>query len=262
MESVLKAIAEPSRRRILELVATEELTAGEIAGNFAVTRSAVSQHLTVLKGAGLISERRHGTQRLYRTRREGIAETKLFLESFWDDRLRRLRRAAEDTATADAITERLAVQREVAVAAPVETVWELLVDSEQITQWMGVSALFDLSPGGSYRIEVVPGHVAAGEFIAIDPPRRLAYTWGWESGDAAQVVPAGSTVVEIGLTDTDSRTLLSLTHRDLPGVASAGSHSRGWGHYLERLATLAVGDEPGTDPWATDPELLTAELRP
>ncbi len=261
MDSTLRAIAEPNRRRILELVAAEELTAGEIADHFDVTRPAISQHLTVLREAGLISERRHGTRRLYRTRREGFAETKLLLESFWDDRLRRLRSAAEGI-TSPSIIERLTVQREMTIAARAETVWELITHPDKITRWMGVSASFDLSPGGEYRIEVVPGHVAAGQFVASDPPHRLAYTWGWEGGEAATVVPAGSTLVEIDLIEVDSSTLLRLTHQDLPGIGSAGSHSRGWAHYLERLAKLASGHSPGTDPWATDPERLNAELRP
>src|SRR5207253_629391 len=61
MEAALKALAEPNRRRILTLVRDEELTAGEIASHFAVSRPAVSQHLTVLKEAGLVHERRNGT---------------------------------------------------------------------------------------------------------------------------------------------------------------------------------------------------------
>lgn len=262
VESALKALAEPNRRHILELVTADELTAGEIAEHFDVTRPAISQHLTVLKDAGLIRERREGTRRLYRTRREGFAEAKLLLESFWDDRHGRLRRAAEDIVPAGAITESLAVRRDMAIAAPVVNVWELLTDPDQITRWMGMSASFDLTPGGAYRIEVVPGNVAAGEFVTIDPPKRLAYTWGWEIGDAAEIVPAGTTLVEIDLTEVGSETLLSLTHQDLPGVGSAGSHSRGWAHYLQRLAELASGRAPGTDPWTTDPELLNAEVRP
>jgi biotin operon repressor len=60
----LRAIAEPRRRKILQLVANDELAAGEIAAAFDITRTAVSQHLTVLKSAGLLSERRDGTRRL------------------------------------------------------------------------------------------------------------------------------------------------------------------------------------------------------
>jgi DNA-binding transcriptional ArsR family regulator len=95
MEAALKAIAAPHRRQILSLVRDEELSAGEIAKNFEVTRPAVSQHLNVLKEAGLVSERRNGTRRLYRARPEGLVPLKQFLEEFWDPRLEALKREIE-----------------------------------------------------------------------------------------------------------------------------------------------------------------------
>ena len=95
MEVALKAIAAPRRRQILTLVRDGELSAGEIAGHFDVTRPAVSQHLNVLKEAGLVSERRNGTKRLYRARPEGLAQLKAFLEEFWDQRLDALKAEAE-----------------------------------------------------------------------------------------------------------------------------------------------------------------------
>ena len=95
MEAALKAIAEPRRRAILRLVRDGELTAGEIASHFDVTRPAVSQHLTVLKEAGLVSERRNGTRRLYRARPEGLADLQAFLDEFWGERLEALKREAE-----------------------------------------------------------------------------------------------------------------------------------------------------------------------
>jgi DNA-binding transcriptional ArsR family regulator len=95
MESALKALAEPHRRRILTLVRDGELSVGEIAAHFEVSRPAVSQHLTVLREAGLVDERRNGTRRLYRARPEGLAELKAFLEGFWDERLEALKREAE-----------------------------------------------------------------------------------------------------------------------------------------------------------------------
>jgi DNA-binding transcriptional ArsR family regulator len=95
MEAALRAIAEPRRRRILELVGSRELSAGEIASHFEVTRPAISQHLGVLKEAGLVNERRNGTQRLYRARPQGLAELKAFLDGFWDEKLEALQREAE-----------------------------------------------------------------------------------------------------------------------------------------------------------------------
>jgi DNA-binding transcriptional ArsR family regulator len=95
MEAALKAIAAPNRRAILRLVRDGELSAGEIASHFDVTRPAVSQHLNVLKEAGLVSERRNGTRRLYRARPEGLTELRDFLEGFWDARLETLKLEAE-----------------------------------------------------------------------------------------------------------------------------------------------------------------------
>jgi DNA-binding transcriptional ArsR family regulator len=96
VDAALKAIAAPRRREILSLVRDRELSAGEIAARFAVTRPAVSQHLTVLKEAGLLDERRQGTRRLYRTRVEGLAPLREFLDDFWDVRLTALKGAAEN----------------------------------------------------------------------------------------------------------------------------------------------------------------------
>ena len=95
MEAVARAIAEPRRRAILRLVREDELPAGEIAAHFDVTRPAVSQHLTVLKDAGLLTERREGTRRLYRARPEGLEDLREFLDEFWGASLERLKWAAE-----------------------------------------------------------------------------------------------------------------------------------------------------------------------
>lgn len=95
MQATLDAIVEPRRRAILALVRDRELAAGEIAANFDVTRSAISQHVSVLKQAGLLTERRQGTKRLYRSRPEGLVELRAFVDEFWTDRLAVLAREAE-----------------------------------------------------------------------------------------------------------------------------------------------------------------------
>ena len=95
MQTTIQALAEPRRREILELIREHELTAGEIASGFDVSRPAISQHLGVLKEAGLVSERREGTRRFYRARPEGLKELREFLEGFWAFSLDQLKRAAE-----------------------------------------------------------------------------------------------------------------------------------------------------------------------
>ena len=82
-DAALKALAGPRRREILLIVRDRELSVGEIASRFEVTRPAISQHISVLRNAGLIEERRDGARRLYRARPEGVAELRDYLSGFW-----------------------------------------------------------------------------------------------------------------------------------------------------------------------------------
>jgi DNA-binding transcriptional ArsR family regulator len=90
------AIADPTRRRVLELVRDAEVPAGEIAAQFPVSRPAVSRHLRVLREAGLVQERRVGRERLYRADPEPLAELREWLDGYWAGRLDALKRLAEE----------------------------------------------------------------------------------------------------------------------------------------------------------------------
>jgi DNA-binding transcriptional ArsR family regulator len=90
------AIADPTRRRLLELVRDREMPAGELASKFEVSRPAVSRHLRVLRQAGLVHERREGRLRLYRADPAPLAELRDWLERYWDERLDALRALAEE----------------------------------------------------------------------------------------------------------------------------------------------------------------------
>jgi DNA-binding transcriptional ArsR family regulator len=95
VDAPLRAIADPHRREILRLVWDAELPVGEIAARFRVTRPAISQHLRVLKDAGLVAERRAGPRRYYRARLDRIAEVRAYLDGFWGGRLTLLKHAVE-----------------------------------------------------------------------------------------------------------------------------------------------------------------------
>jgi DNA-binding transcriptional ArsR family regulator len=94
-DAVLRALAEPHRRRILDLVGDREVPAGEIAQHFDITHQAVSQHLKVLRDAGLLNERRDGTRRLYAIRPEAIESVRAYLDELWPASLDRLRETVE-----------------------------------------------------------------------------------------------------------------------------------------------------------------------
>ena len=107
MDAAFKALAEPRRRAILRLVWSQELPATEIADRFRdVTRPAISQHLTVLKEANLVTERREGVRRLYRANTDTMAELRTFLDEYWTSGLERLRDVAEAAEAAQAAQAR------------------------------------------------------------------------------------------------------------------------------------------------------------
>jgi uncharacterized protein YndB with AHSA1/START domain len=146
-------------------------------------------------------------------------------------------------------TETVAVERELVIAASPETVWELLVDPEKASLWMGLQSWSEPKEGGLYRVEVIPGHTSRGEFVELDPPRRLVHTWGWEGDESS--VPPGSSTIEYDLTPEGEGTRLRVVHSGLPTAESASSHAHGWDHYFERLSVAAAGGDPGPDPWLT-----------
>ena len=96
MEATAAAIADPTRRRVLELVRDRELPAGAIADEFAISRPAVSRHLRVLREAGLVGERRSGRLRLYRADPRPLEDLQSWLEAYWSGRLAALKSLAEE----------------------------------------------------------------------------------------------------------------------------------------------------------------------
>ncbi|HEY3735290.1 MAG TPA: metalloregulator ArsR/SmtB family transcription factor [Streptosporangiaceae bacterium] len=83
MHDLVAAVAEPNRRRLLQLLGNGERTVTQLAGNFTVSRSAISQHLGVLAEAGLVTSRREGRFQYYRLDPHGMAALRAELESFW-----------------------------------------------------------------------------------------------------------------------------------------------------------------------------------
>jgi len=139
------------------------------------------------------------------------------------------------------------IVREVVIAAPPEKVFPYFTDPEKMIVWKAVEATLDPRPGGVFRIDVTGRDVARGEYIEIDPPRRVVFTFGWEADGSP--VPPGSTTVEITLTPDGDGTRVRLVHSGVPDEIRPGS-AEGWDHYLPRLAVAAEGGAPGPDPWA------------
>ena len=89
------ALADPTRRAVLERLREGPRPVGELARDLPVSRPAVSQHLRVLKDAGLVTERREGTRRLYRIDPDGLAALRDYFDDFWNEALAAFKAAAE-----------------------------------------------------------------------------------------------------------------------------------------------------------------------
>ncbi len=83
----------------------------------------------------------------------------------------------------DAATETIVYERTLSIEASPETVWEFFVDPEKLMRWKGINADLDAEPGGNFRCEVIPGHIARGEYVELDAPNRLVFTWGWDGSE-------------------------------------------------------------------------------
>ena len=150
------------------------------------------------------------------------------------------------------ISQGFVVEREVQIDASPETVFEFFTDPAKMVQWKGAEAMLDPRPGGVYRVQLSEQAIAVGEYVQVDPPNRVVFTWGWEGGFAS--TPPGSSTVEITLTPVDGGTLVRLVHSGLPSAESAELHGQGWDEYMPRLVIAAAGGEQGADPNTTKEE--------
>ena len=129
--------------------------------------------------------------------------------------------------------------REVLVKADPSTIFALLIEPG-MQSWLGTDVEFDPRPGGLYKINVGGEHPALGEFVEVTPNEKVVFTFGWN--EPGHPIPAGSTKVAITLIPEGDETLVRLVHSGLPDDAIS-DHEEGWQHFLDRLATVAVGGE-------------------
>ena len=137
------------------------------------------------------------------------------------------------------------LELEIRVEARPETVFAFLTDPGRYRLWMGRTAELDPRPGGTYRVDVNGTNSVVGEYLLVEPPSRVVFTWGWVGSDE---VPPGSTTVELTLVPQGEATIVRLRHSGLPSSEQREQHGHGWRHYLDRLAVAAAGGDPGLDP--------------
>jgi uncharacterized protein YndB with AHSA1/START domain len=139
------------------------------------------------------------------------------------------------------------VERVLRVEAPAETVFEFFTDPEKVARWLGRGATLDPRPGGVFSVNNVGDYYVAGEFVEVEPPRRVVFTWGYSAlpGEPVNPLPPGSSTVEVELVPDGDATVVRLAHRAPAGMAPL--HEAGWDNYLPRLRVAAAGGTPARD---------------
>jgi uncharacterized protein YndB with AHSA1/START domain len=127
--------------------------------------------------------------------------------------------------------------KEIWIDASPEKVFPYLVEPELLTTWIGEETWNDPRPGGLFRLKFDSENVVRGEFVEVDPPRRVVYTWGSEVRDS---LPAGSTTVAFDLEPENGGTRVRLQHSDLPTENEVEQHTKGWDYFLPLLAKEAA----------------------
>jgi uncharacterized protein YndB with AHSA1/START domain len=134
--------------------------------------------------------------------------------------------------------------REVHIKASPEVIFEYLTDPAKYAEWGGTDAVLEPRPGGTFRVLMGGTHQSAGEYLEVEPDRRVLFSFGWD--EPGHPIPSGSTQVEIRLLPDEDGTTVRLTHSGLPADA-VDDHTGGWDHYLDRLSIVATGGDAGPD---------------
>ncbi|MGB3736297.1 MAG: SRPBCC domain-containing protein [Ilumatobacter sp.] len=122
------------------------------------------------------------------------------------------------------------------IAAPPGAVFPFLVEPERMLRWMGTDVRLEPTPGGEFWLDMNGTDIAIGNFIEVDPPNRVVFTWGWHGSDD---VPPGSSTVSIDLTSDGTDTIVELRHDGLPDELTS-RHLEGWNHFLPLLVEQVV----------------------
>lgn len=133
------------------------------------------------------------------------------------------------------------VEHSLEVDASPESVFALWTTSAGLSSWWGASAEVDPRPGGVIRVCLASGPVMSGEYVVVDPPNRIVFTFGWETPPPDGALPPGSTTVHVTISRRPGGSVLTLRHGGLP-VEHIGNHARGWMHFLGELAGVARAD--------------------
>jgi DNA-binding transcriptional ArsR family regulator len=250
----LTALADSTRRTILTELRAGELAVGELALRLPVTRPAVSQHLKVLRDAGLVSERVEGTRHLCRLEPLGLASLRSYVEDLWDvtlDRYAVAAQAARDQGGDMSLTEIAPVIKTIVVPLPPDRAFDLFF--EKLASWWPLTthSVFETAAadvtvepreGGHIVEQAADGRRSEwGQFTIWDRPRRAVFTWhpGYDAASATEVEVRFSPEGELTRVDLEHRGWSALGDR---AEATRAGYETGWNHvFAVRYGAAAQG---------------------
>jgi DNA-binding transcriptional ArsR family regulator/uncharacterized protein YndB with AHSA1/START domain len=254
----LGALGDPTRRAIFERLAERPSAVGELARELPVTRPAVSQHLRVLKDAGLVIDRPAGARRIYQLDPAGVGDLRAYLDRFWTRALAAYKEAVEqpdEEVTMSTQVQDTTVRAEVVVDAPLERAFSVFTEGfgrfkppeHNMLQVEIAETVFEPRVGGYLYDRGVDGSECRwARVLAYEPPHRVVLSWDISPRWQLETDPEKTSEWEVRFSaEAPERTRVELEHRNLErhgpgwqeereGVAGSG----GWPLYLQRFAEV------------------------
>jgi uncharacterized protein YndB with AHSA1/START domain/DNA-binding transcriptional ArsR family regulator len=233
------ALSHPLRRTMLDRLARAPLSISELAAGADMTFAAVSKHLRVLEGAGLVTRRVAGREHRFVAIPGGLDQTVDWIAEHskrWQQSLNRLKQLMEDDVSAS-----MMASAETVIEAPPDRVFAAWCDPRTARKFLCVGdpaqgeARIDARVGGEIFIVMAEGATRIlhrGEFLVVDPPRRLVFTW------ISQPTALRLTVVAVDFEAEGKGTRVTLRHEGFADPETARAHSGGWNGILETLGQV------------------------
>ena len=251
-------LGDRTRRTIFERLADRPQTVGELAAGLPVSRPAVSQHLKVLKDAGLVVDRPVGNRRVYRIDPDGVAALRAQLDIFWTKTLAAYKRSVEDIDWGGLMTtqtEQASVRTQIVVEAPIDRAFSVFTErfgdfkppEHNILGAELAETVFEPRVGGHIYDRAVDGSECRwARVLAYEPPDRVVFSWDLNTRWQVEPDPEKTSVVEVRfIAETPLRTRVELEHRHIDrhgegwqAISDGVGGDQGWPLYLERFAGL------------------------
>ncbi|WP_447008233.1 metalloregulator ArsR/SmtB family transcription factor [Saccharothrix isguenensis] len=251
-------LGDRTRRTIFERLAERPQSVGELAAGFPVSRSAVSQHLKVLKDAGLVVDRTDGNRRIYQVHPAGVAALRAQLDGFWTTTLAAFHQSVELDKAGDPVSttsEQARVYKQIVVSASIERAFTVFTErfgdfkpaEHNILAAEIAETVFEPRVGGHIIDRAVDGTECRwARVLAYEPPHRVMFSWDLDTRWQVETDHDKTSVVDVRfIAEGPERTRVELEHRDIErhgdgwqGIHAGVDNEGGWPLYLQRYAEL------------------------